>query len=108
MNGRIRAPLGTEYLVSAIGEDFVAVHVVRSSSARLIHIDNELVPVFSGQHFVGSLYDRVGKSGFQSSGFFMRERRSSLDLNRCIDKSRHRPQAAYRKIPHGAQSLHPV
>ena len=88
MNGRVSTTLGTKYLVGAIGEDFVDVHVVRRPRTGLIHIDDEMLAVFAGQNFVSRLHDRVCQLGLEPAGLLMCERRCALDANCGIDKSR--------------------
>ena len=79
MHGRVLAALAAEDLVGAIGEHFVGVHVVRRSRAGLIRVDDELIAVLAGEHFVGRRDDRVGELGVEAPGLFVRQRRRLLD-----------------------------
>ena len=56
MNGSVLAALGAEDFVGAVGEDFVDVHVVRSTGAGLIDVDDELIAVLPGENLVGCLH----------------------------------------------------
>ena len=53
MHGRVLAALRAEQLVGAVGQHLVGVHVVRRAGAGLIRIDDELVAMLAGEHFVG-------------------------------------------------------
>ena len=98
MNRRVLAALFAENLVRAIGEHLVGVHVVRGAGARLIRIDDELVQVLSGQHFVGGFHDRVGQLRVETPGFLVRERGGFLDPHLRDDERLERAKSADREI----------
>ena len=69
MDRLVLAPLPSQQLVGAVREHLVAIHVVRGTGTGLVGIDDELVAVPAGQHFIGGLDDRVGEFGIQTPGF---------------------------------------
>lgn len=47
--------------VGPVGDHLVQIHVMAGAGTGLEGIDHELIAVLTGQHFVGSLDDRVGQ-----------------------------------------------
>ena len=86
MHRRVLAALAAEQLVGAIREHFVRVHVVRRAGAGLIRIDDELIAMLAGEHFVGRLHDRVGELGVEAARLLVRQRRGLLDPDLRVDE----------------------
>ena len=108
MNRTVGAPLSAEYLVGAIGEHFVAVHVVRSARACLIDIHDEMLAVFAGQHLVCRLHNCIGQSRLEPARLLVSERCGAFDVHRRVNERRQRTQSADRKVLHCAECLHAV
>src|SRR5260221_1444867 len=106
MHWRILAALFPEYLVSAIGEDFVDVHVVRRSGPCLENVDDELVAIFSVEYFVRCLHDCIGELCVEPACFLVGQRSRALDPNCRVDERRQRLDTADWKILNGLYGLH--
>ena len=72
VNRRVLATTTAEQLVGAVGEDLVAVHVVRRAGARLVGIHDELIAMLAGEHFIGGPHDGVGEPGLEAPRFLVR------------------------------------
>src|SRR5207237_1354404 len=64
MNESLVAALSAQYLVRAVGEHLVHVHIVRSAGPCLEDVYYELVRVLSGQRLIGSCDNGVRRPWF--------------------------------------------
>ena len=69
-----------------IAEDFVHVHIDRSTRAALYGIDGELVNELAIDDLLGSLHDRISDLLFEPSGLHVRLRGSLFDLRQRLDQ----------------------
>ncbi len=109
MHRRVLAALAAEDLVGAIREHFVRVHVVRRARAGLIRIDDELVAMLAGEHFVGRLRRSRRRARASRRPVSLCVSAAAFLIHTCaVDERLERLQAADRKVLHGAQRLHAV
>ena len=90
LDRRVLPAAAAEQLVGAVGEDLVAIHVVRSAGAGLIGVHDKLVPVLAGEHFIGGADDGVGELGLEPPRLLVRERRRLLDEHDGVHERRQR------------------
>src|SRR5438445_148685 len=98
MNRRVFPALGAENFIGAIRENFIRVHVVRRTGARLINVNDEMLAMLAAQDLVSGRDDRVGELRVETPGFLVRESGSALDPHCRIDERRERLQSADGKV----------
>ena len=90
VNDVVAAFFVAQYFQSKVGDDFVGVHVDRSSRAALIHVGRELVEAAAfEQHFVASLFDGGGDFRLHRAQFAVCLRGCFFHHYHAADKLRH-------------------
>ncbi len=108
MHRRVGAEFAAQYLVGAIREDLVAVHIVRSSRTGLVYVHDELIPMLSCEHFIGGLHYGIGEAGLEPSGLLVGQGRRALDPDYRVHECGQGTEAGDGEVLGGAQGLDPV
>jgi hypothetical protein len=105
---RIAAALRPKQLIGTVREDLVHVHVVRRAGAGLEDVDDKLIAMLPGNHFIRGADDGLGEARLETPRFLVRQCRGLLDPYRREHEGRKRPQTADREVLGGTHRLYAV
>ena len=80
------APLATEQLGSAIGQDFVHIHIGLGTGAGLPDRQRKLFVMETGEHFVGGADDRLGNDGVKQAELAIDHRTGPLGRRQGVNQ----------------------